>query len=103
MWCVPGQALPYPPRYDRGPGPQADITIHPNVTIFAASILTAILINVVTQMDYDFRRNTYLFELAARSRRASVDSDGLSYAGRRDGPYVSRLSAESDVSISGWR
>ena len=30
--------------------PQADITLHSNMTIVAASILTAMLINVLTQM-----------------------------------------------------
>jgi len=53
----------------------------------AASILTAILINVVTQMDYEFRLDAYLWDLAVRFRRARVDDEmvmagiGLGYAG----------------------
>lgn len=57
------------------------------MTIMAASILTAILINVVTQMDYEFRLDAYLWDLAVRFRRARVDDEmvmagiGLGYAG----------------------
>lgn len=74
----------------------AGITLHPSMTIVAADILIAILINVVTQMDYNVSR----------------DGDGLGYAGQRN---VHIAQAEPDrgmgmdpppagrgVSISRW-
>ena len=45
------------------------------MTIVAASILTAIWINVLTQMDYELRLDTYLFDLAVRFQRARVDDE----------------------------
>lgn len=46
--------------------------LHPNTTIVAASILSAILINFVTQMNDEFRLDNYLRDLALRFLRADL-------------------------------